>query len=282
MQESIPSRTALRVALRRAAHQLLDWPKVLDDPLAVPIVGAAVSEIHADPTRHTTRFAKHFRAFMVARSRYAEDQLAGCVAQGVQQYVILGAGLDTSAYRGIATNGVTTFEVDHPNTQTWKQERLKWANIPIPALVRFVSVDFERQELAARLEAGGFRSDQPAMISWLGVVPYLTKEAAASTLAFIGKLPQGSGVVFDYAVPRWSLGLLERWALDALARRVARAGEPFRLFFAPEELNALLRECGFQRIEQLAAKEINDRYFADRQDGLRVAGSAGRLASAWT
>jgi methyltransferase (TIGR00027 family) len=268
--------------LRRAAHQLFDSPKVLDDPLAVPIVGEAVAEIHQQRALHQSAVSTRFRAFMVARSRYAEDQLAESIARGATQYMVLGAGLDTLAYRGIALANVNVFEVDHPNTQTWKKERVAAANITVPASVRYVSVDFERQELANALQAAGFRADQMTFVSWLGVVPYLTREAAAHTFGFLGKLTAGSGVAFDYAVSRSSLGFLERLALDALSRRVARAGEPFRLFFTPEELQEFLTGLGFHRIEQLAATEINAKYFADRQDGLRVAGSAGRIVSAWT
>jgi methyltransferase (TIGR00027 family) len=282
MKETTPSRTALRVALWRAAHQLLDNPKVLDDPFAVSIIGDAASEIPANPLRRRSRMAKHLRAFMVVRSRYAEDHLAASAARGVDQYVVLGAGLDTSAYRGIALTGLRVFEVDHPNTQAWKKKCLQTAQIPIPSSLRFVSANFERQDLGAELSAAGFRTDRPAFFSWLGVVPYLTREAAAHTFAFLGKLPEGSGLAFDYAVHRSSLGFWERLVFDALSRRVARAGEPFRLFFAPEELETFLKGLGFQRIEQLATKEINERYFANRQDGLRVAGAAGRIASAWT
>jgi methyltransferase (TIGR00027 family) len=270
----------MRVALRRAAHQLLDNPKVLDDPLAVRIVGNAATEIHAEPARHRTRIARHFRAFMVVRSRYAEDQLKACVVRGVAQYVILGAGLDTSAYRGVVSDGVKVFEVDHPNTQAWKLSCLQAAEIPVPASVHFVSVDFECQNLAAELEAAGFRLDLPTFASWLGVVPYLTREAAADTFGFLGRFPQGSGVVFDYSVPRSSLPLLERLALDALSRRVASAGEPFQLFFTPGELYEFLTGFGFRRIEQLARDQINEKYFADRKDGMRVAGTAGRIVCA--
>lgn len=282
MKESVPSRTALRVALRRAAHQLLDSPKVLDDPLALRIVGDGAAEIHAQLPRHQTRIARHFRAFMVARSCYAEGQLTASVARGVNQYVILGAGLDTSAHRGIVPEKVSAFEVDHPNTQAWKIKRLQSAQIPISSSVRFVSVDFERQELAAELATAGFRQDRPAFVSWLGVVPYLTRDAAARTFGFLGALPEGSGIVFDYAVPRSSLGFLERLALDELSRRVARAGEPFRLFFEPQELDTFLKGFGYRRVEQLSAKEINNRYFVGRADGLCVAGTAGRIVSAWT
>jgi methyltransferase (TIGR00027 family) len=282
MREDIPSRTALRVALRRAAHQILDSPKVLDDPLTVPIVGDAAAEIRADSARHHSPIERHFRAFMVARSRYAEDHLAALVEKGATQYLILGAGLDTSAYRGIALCGLNVFEVDHPSTQDWKRACLVAAKIPVRDSLKFVSVDFERQDLTAELEAAGFRTDRSTFTSWLGVVPYLTKEAAAHTFGFLGSLPKGSGVVFDYSVPRSSLGFLERFALDAISRRVAGAGEPFRSFFTPGEMEKFLNDLGFHRIEQLAAKEINAKYFANRRDSLRIAGAAGRIVSAWT
>jgi len=269
--------------MRRAAHQIFDNPKVLDDPWAVPIVGDAAAEIHADASRHHSRIARSFRAFMVARSRYAEDQLAASVSRGVCQYLILGAGLDTSAYRGTcASQTVRVFEVDHPQTQAWKKQRLEAASIPIPASVSFVPVDFEYQTLQTELEVAGFRADRPAFVSWLGVVPYLTREAASHTLAFLGRFPEGSGIAFDYAVEPSSLPWLERMAVNALSRRVARAGEPFRLFFTPNELDEFLKARGFHRIEQLASKEINERYFSGRSDGLHVAGSAGRIVSAWT
>jgi methyltransferase (TIGR00027 family) len=283
MREGVPSRTAFRVALRRAAHQVFDSPKVLDDPWAVPIVGASISEIRADAARHQSRLARSFRAFMVARSRYAEDQLAASVARGVRQYLILGAGLDTSGYRGVsASENLRVFEVDHPQTQAWKKERLQAASIPLPANLRFVSVDFERQNLQAELDAADFVATQPAFVSWLGVVPYLTREAASHTFAFLGHFPEGSGVAFDYGVAPSSLPFLDRMAIRALSRRVARAGEPFRLFFAPAELDEFLKEHGFRRIEQLSSKEINERYFRQRGDGLAVVGSAGRIVGAWT
>lgn len=270
----------MRVALRRAAHQLLDEPKVLDDPLAIRIIGDAVGEIRAGTARHQSRVGRHFRAFLVARSRYAEDQLAASVARGVDQYVVLGAGLDTSAFRGMAA-GVRLFEVDHPNTQAWKIKALEAASIAIPPALSFVPVNFERQELATELRVAGFQLNRAAFFSWLGVVPYLTKEAAAQTFGFIGSLPSGSGVVFDYAISPSALGLKERLALAALSARVAMAGEPFRLYFAPEELEKFLRGLGFRRIDQLGSQEINAKYFAGRGDGLKVAGSAGRIVGAW-
>lgn len=283
MREQIPSKTAYRVALRRAAHQLLDHPRVIDDPLAVRIVGQTMEEIVAVKDDGGSRTATSLRAFVVARSRFAEEKLAEGIANGVKQYLILGAGLDTSPYRGIAAEtGIKVFEVDHPATQSWKKEMLSKAGIAVPGNVSYVPVDFEKQTLAAELSGAGFLTELKTFVSWLGVTPYLTREAASSTLKFIGSFPAGSTIVFDYIVAFSSLGLLERLALKALAKRVARAGEPFRLFFKPDELETFVRAHGFARIEQLTSGQINERYFCRRTDRLRVIGHAGRIVAAWT
>src|SRR6204780_882647 len=154
MQEGKFSRTAQRVAIRRAAHQLLDNPKVLDDPLALRIIGAeAANLLRTDPKEHHA-FARAFRAFMAARSRFAEDELARAVERGVTQYVILGAGLDTFAYRN-PHPGLRVFEIDHSATQAWKREQLQSAGIAIPPSLTFVPVDFEHQTLANALARSG-------------------------------------------------------------------------------------------------------------------------------
>jgi methyltransferase (TIGR00027 family) len=276
MRDFGASRTALRVAARRAAHQILDRPPVFEDPLALAIAGAEAVEKAASETSSPS-----LRAFMAARSRFAEDELARAVARGVRQYVVLGAGLDTFAYRNPhAALGLRVFEVDHPATQEWKRARLLSAGIEIPAETVFVAVNFERQSLAGALPSAGFSAGQPAFFSWLGVVPYLTEAAFLATMSFIAGLPPASGVVFDYAVERHALGPLEQLALDALASRVAAAGEPFHLFFDPAVLAAQLRQLGFRHLEDLDAAEINSRYFRNRADGLSVRGRAGRLLSA--
>src|ERR1700733_996414 len=170
MQKGKFSRTAQRVAIRRAAHQLLDEPKVLDDPLALRIIGSeAAAELRSNPKEHHA-FSRAFRAFMAARSRFAEDELAGAVARGVRQYVVLGAGLDTFAYRNPHA-GLRVFEVDHPATQEWKRERLRAANISVPSSLTFVPIDFERKTLDVGLEQRGFDANAPAFFSWLGVTP---------------------------------------------------------------------------------------------------------------
>jgi methyltransferase (TIGR00027 family) len=278
MEPGRASRTALRVALRRAVHQVLDKPCVLCDPIAIPLLGAQFS---FDPARESHPIARAFRAFMATRSRYAEDHLAASVAAGVAQYVLLGAGLDTFAYRNPHSH-LRVFEVDFPATQHWKRTLTAEAHIAEPANLTFVPLDFEHMTLANGLAAAGFDTTRPAFFAWLGVVPYLTLEAFRSTLETIAALPPGTGVSFDYGLSRESLSFLRRLAFDALARRVAAAGEPFKLFFTPDLLESELRRAGFHRIEQRDADALNAMYFANRSDGLKLPSPGlGMLATAW-
>jgi methyltransferase (TIGR00027 family) len=282
MRDARPSATAYRVAIRRAAHQLLDNPKVLDDPIALRIIGReAARRLRDGSDDQQGRFARAVRAFMVARSRYAEDELALAIARGATQYVILGAGLDTFAYRNpYAAGALRVFEVDHPATQEWKRGRLAAAGIPTPESVTYAPVDFEEQALSAELARAGFKTDVITFFSWLGVTMYLEPAAIKATLGYVASTPRGGGVVFDYAVPRSSLSWVGRIALDAMSRRVARSGEPFRTFFDPRELAAQMRAMGFTSIEDFGKDEINARHFKDRADGLRVGGSLGRVLAA--
>ena len=280
MQEGHFSKTAQRVAIRRAAHQLLDEPKVLDDPLALRIIGTeAEAALRSDP-KEDHAFARAFRAFMAARSRFAEDELARAVEHAVTQYVVLGAGLDTFAYRN-PHRALRVFEIDHPATQAWKREQLQEAGIPIPPSLTFVPVDFEHQTLADALARSGLNTNAPTFFSWLGVTPYLTREACMTTLSVIAKMRAGSGVVFDFAIDPALLNAGQRQALAALSKRVAAAGEPFQLFFDPAKLQAELKALGFHRTEFLQGAQINARYFKDRADGLCVRGGLGHLMSAW-
>ncbi len=280
MEEARPSRTALRVALRRAAHQLYDArPLVLDDPIAVPILGEAYAEeLRRTPTHPDRRFSTGMRAYLVARSRYAEDNLARATADGVTQYVLLGAGLDTFAHRNPYPQ-LRVFEVDHPATQEWKRELLETSKLRTPANLIYTPVDFESESLAEQLQKAGFDRGEPAFFAWLGVVPYLTLEAFRSTVAFVGSSARGSGLVLDYGQPRSALPLLERLAYDSLASRVKLAGEPFRLFFTPSEIAGELRD--FYNLEDIGSAEINSMYFANRSDNLRLLGSAARMLTAW-
>jgi len=282
MEAARPSRTALRVALRRAAHQIHDRPIVFEDPIAVPILGTQyLEDLRRTPDPAPGEKARPYsigmRAYLVARSRYAEDALAQAVANGTTQYVLLGAGLDTFAHRNPYPR-LRVFEVDHPATQAWKRELLAQSALPHPPGLTYAPVDFECESLPGRLAASGFDPTQQTFFAWLGVVPYLTLEAFRATIRFIAAQPPGSGVVFDYGQPRRVLPPNEQLAHDSLAARVAQAGEPFQLWFTPSEVACELED--FRALEDLGAYDLNLRYFANRADSLQLRGSAARILSA--
>jgi methyltransferase (TIGR00027 family) len=279
LQPGEPSRTARSTALQRAAHQWLETPRVFEDPVALRIFGArGVAWLGRHLDTYRTGGARAMRAFLVMRSRYAEDQLALAVARGVTQYVVLGAGLDTFAYRN-PHRGLRVFEVDHPSTQAWKRSRLKEQDIDIPRSLTFAPVDFETQTLAGGLKAAGFRADRPAFFSWLGVTIYLSKEAVAGTLRYIASRPAGSQVVFDFAPPSNVIAGQERASRERSAAYVARAGEPWINFYSPGPLAEELRASGYSAVRALGSDEMNQRYFSNRADGFRLVGS-GQMMTA--
>jgi methyltransferase (TIGR00027 family) len=270
-----PSTTAQRVGIRRAAHQLLDEPKIFDDPLALRMIGKEdASALQADPYKfEDTPLAPYIRASMAARSRYAEDELERGVQRGITQYVILGAGLDTFAYRNPhSRTELQVFEVDHPLTQTWKRTRLKEAGIALPGNLTFTPVDFETETLAESLRNSGFNPCRCTFFSWLGVTPYLTADAIMATLRFIASAAPGSGVVFDYMILPSLLTTAQFARFDELARRVASVGEPWQASFDPALLMNELRGMGFGYVKDNGPDEMNPRYCANRKDGLRVGG----------
>jgi methyltransferase (TIGR00027 family) len=282
MIEGRRSATAERVAMRRAAHQLCDQPIIFNDPLALRVLSDEAAErMHAGMEQENQNpWARGLRAFLAVRSRFAEEELARAYAQGVRQYVVLGAGLDTFGCRN-AFADLEVYEVDFPDTQMWKRARLEYAGIAIPPTLHFAPVDFERHSLEEGLSEAGFRRSAPAFFSWLGVVPYLTRPAAFGTLRFIAALPKGSGVAFDYSVPREMMGERERDAFDELAARVARAGEPFRSFYDPAQLAVELRAMGFAASEDLGAADLRARWFPGEGAEQRLHGRSGRLLCAW-
>jgi methyltransferase (TIGR00027 family) len=282
VQQNRPSVTAHRVAMSRAAHQLFDRPLVLEDPVALAILGpGAEAEIRSRRGRFRGALSQPLRAFLVARSRVAEDALAEAVRRDVRQYVILGAGLDTFAYRNpYPADRLRVYEVDHPATQAWKLELLRAAGIARPESLTFVPVDFERQALPEQLRAAGLQMGERTLFSWLGVTVYLSREVVLRTLQFVAhSLPYGSGIVFDYAAPLARLSWPRRLVLRALARRVARAGEPWKSYFEPQELARQMRTFGYGHTEDLGAPELNARFFEGRRDRLRV-GGLGHVMSA--
>ena len=281
MKPDQPSTTAYRVAMRRAAHQLLDRPVVLEDPIALRIVGPrGAAAIRENPRRFDSAFGRALRLFLVARSRCAEDALAHAVAAGVRQYVVLGAGLDTFAYRNPhPPERLRVFEVDMPATQAWKREMLGRTKIEPPVSLTFVPVDFETQSLPEQLRAAGFGENEPAFFSWLGVTMYLTRDAVMGTLRYVAQRPGGSGVTFDYMTPPHRLPWLRRIGFHLVARRVAKAGEPWKTWFDAGQLALELRAMGLGRLEDLDGPGLNQRYFGGRERRLGGA-SAGRVMTA--
>jgi methyltransferase (TIGR00027 family) len=270
-----PKLSALRVATLRAAHQLLDTPLVFEDPLALRILGPTEAEsLRKDPQKYDTPRLRGLRASLVIRSRLAEDEWALSKLKGVRQYVILGAGLDTFAYRSQEQESSRIFEVDLPAAQRWKRDCLTVANITEPAGLVYVPIDFERSTLAEGLLKAGFRDHEPAFFSWLGVTMYLEEDAVMSTLHFIASLPSRSGVVFDYGVLPALLSASERSSLQLFAAKAAEHGERWKTYFDPGILTQHLRSSGFSEVEDLGPRQLNDRYLSARHDGLRKGGAA--------
>jgi methyltransferase (TIGR00027 family) len=169
-------------------------------------------------------------------------------------------------------------EVDHPETQSWKRKQLQHQGIDVPASVRFVAVDFEKESLAERLQSSGFDNAAPAIISWLGVTMYLGREAVMQTLRFAAQTcARGSRIVFDFSLPDDLLSEAERLRRDERARKVAEIGEPWISRFHPTSLTSDLLALGFSEAVPLGPRELNARYFSARADGLRVVGSSGRI-----
>ena len=279
MIEGKPSHTALRVAVRRAAHQLLDRPLVLDDPLALRIIPEdRANALRAGGTERGP-LAPYMRAFFAVRSRVAEDELRAAVGRGVNQYVVLGAGLDTFAYRNPFPS-VRVFEVDFPATQQWKRERLGAAGMEVPPSVTYVATDFQREPIQSVLQRAGYDPARPAVYCWLGVTPYLASPVVHDTLRWIAPAIAGGGaLVFDYAVPPSQLTLTQRIVFEMMAASVRKVGEPWITFLDPTGLSRDMRAMGFGELDDLGGEELNRRYFSGRTDGLRV-GGMGRIMAA--
>ena len=272
-----PKPSALMVAMQRAAHQLLERPPVLDDPLALTILGETEAQaLRADLAKFRNPMAQGLRSSVVVRSRLAEDEWAGAIERGVRQYVILGAGLDTSAYRHPDAPG-RIFEVDLPATQAWKQARLREAGIAIPASLSYVPVDFETVTLADGLARAGFDARQPAYFSLLGVTMYLEEQAVFETLGFIAGCARGSAVLLEYVVPLAGLPPMMRIGMEQMTAQLAERGEPWKSYFEPAALADKLATLGFSQSRTWTPEELNRRYLANRSDGLHIGAGPGRL-----
>ncbi|NVD98261.1 SAM-dependent methyltransferase [Massilia sp. BJB1822] len=281
-QAAGPKPSALSVAHLRAVHQLLDQPLILDDPLALKILGPdGEAALRANPQQYDNPVSAVMRTTIAVRSRLAEDCWHAAQEQGVNQYAILGAGLDTSAWRGSLPAPAAVYEVDLPGVQQWKRERLQAAGMSEPQGLHFIPVDFASENLHETMRAGGFSWEQPAFFSWLGVSMYLCEDEVMQTLSTVAQSAPGSSIVFDYLLDPELLSAMERSAMQMFGARLASQGEPWRCHFVPEQLEARLRQLGFRQVEHFAAEQLSERYLSGRSDGLRLGGTT-RLLRAFT
>jgi methyltransferase (TIGR00027 family) len=271
-QAPAPDGTAVRVAMWRAMHVQVDPPPhVLADEIGLQLAAPAGDwrergDMHPQGT-------SRFRAGIVARARFVEDLVAEQAGRGVGQYVILGAGLDTFAQRRPEiASGLRVFEVDQPGPQAWKRQRLAELGYGVPDWLRLVPVDFEaggswRDQLAA----AGFDPGQPAVVASAGVSMYLTRDANAATLRQIALPAPGSTLVMTFQLPLDLLEPEDRPGRQAAENGARASGTPFLSFFTPPEMLALARDAGFRDARHVSADALNERYFAGRADGLRMA-----------
>jgi len=268
-----PSATALMAAAARAAHLIVDdEPRIFADPLAAVLLGDQADELVSYHTLHGTHpVLSGARAQVACRGRYAEDALARAVAAGVSQYVILGAGLDSFAYRGGLAGRLRVFEVDHPASQDFKRSALRAADIPVPGNVRFVPADLVTGSLGQCLNAAGFDASVPAVIAWLGVTMYLTAEAVAATMTAVGGFAPGSELIADYMLPEDSRDEAGALYGRLVAQASAERGEPWRSCFTPQEIAELARGCGLSSARSVRQRDAIPAGLWRRTDSLRPA-----------
>ncbi len=267
MNSQEASRTALATAYLRAVHQLLDaTPRILDDPIAVRLLGEDASrKICEFAERYQIPEAKALRSHVVLRSRFAEDRLADAVQRGVSQYVILGAGFDTFALRQPAwAKSLKIFEIDHPSTQLVKRSFITKAGLDLAANVSFAQIDFEHESLLEGLCRHHVSLEEPTFFSWLGVTVYLKEAAIDSALKSMAAYPPGSEVVLTFKQPPTRTAARAAEAARKLADNVASVGEPFVSFFEPKAIEAKLLSAGFSKVEFLDLETADARYFASR------------------
>jgi methyltransferase (TIGR00027 family) len=276
MKEGIPSGTAISSAVMRAVHQIRDAePKILTDNVSVGLVeGSTEEEILAqDKSLHDPFIA--LRAGLVLSSRFAEDQLEIAVAAGIEQYVILGAGLDTFAFRQPAwARTIRIIEIDHPPSQEYKRERLAAKGIHIPNNVELCPIDFEHTTLSDGLAVVTFDFSRPSFFSWLSVTQYLTESSIEATLRFILIMPSPTQIVFTFVPPDECLAPYTLPSLQFIADMAAAVGEPWITRFRPEHWKDWLLKLGFSSVFHLTPQLANDRYFMGRTDGLQASEDA--------
>jgi methyltransferase (TIGR00027 family) len=264
-----PDASAVEAALQRGAHQHLDDPPyVLEDDVGRQLVAPAAGWLD----RFRPEGVRRVRASQIGRARFVEDFVVKRLTAGVQQYVLLGAGLDSFALRHPSLSArLHVFEVDVATTQSWKQQRLNDLGLAVPPNVRFVPFDFQSDgSWVQALVARGFDSDRPAVVSMLGVSQYISSEATSATMHEVAQLGAGTAFACTFLVPvDFVPDAAERATRTVAAQNLAEAGHPWVSLFTPEEFIALAHTAGFAEVRHVSPVELTARYFTDRSDGLR-------------
>jgi methyltransferase (TIGR00027 family) len=266
-----PSRSALTAAAARAAHLIVDdQPTIFADTLAAALLGERAEELIAYHERHGTHpVLVGARVQVTCRGRYAQDALARAVRAGVTQYVLLGAGLDSFAYRdGPLAGRVRVFEVDHPASQEFKRAALAAARVEVPDSVRYVPADLARDPLIQCLAAAGFDAAAPAVIAWLGVTMYLTAQAVAETLAAVAGLAPGTELIADYLLPEDARDEAGALYGALVAQASAEQGEPWRSYFTPDQMADLAGRAGFGAVRAVSQRDTIPAALWQRADSL--------------
>ncbi|WP_288790723.1 class I SAM-dependent methyltransferase [uncultured Elizabethkingia sp.] len=264
-----PNNTAIRTALWRAFHTQADAePYILEDTVGLQLIAPEKGWQERPDIKYTQRL----RASVVARSRYIEDIITTEIQKGTDQYVILGSGLDTFAQRNPdIISKIQIFEIDQPDTLSWKQKRLSETGFHIPENLHFVPINFEKSSWWEQLLKAGFNIHKPAVIACTGVTLYLTRSAIKETLQHMVSLAAGSVVTISFYLP---VELLEKedQPMQEMANKGAQqAGTPFISFFSPEEVIAIAKESGLKNTNLVSTEDIKDLYFKNRTDGLSPA-----------
>jgi methyltransferase (TIGR00027 family) len=269
-----PSRAAVLTAVARALCSQPSGPGIFADDLAIRLAGEEGRRLGERLRREIPR--RHLGAFVrwvCIRSRFTEDLVERAVARGVGQCVILGAGLDSFAYRRVdLVHRICVFEVDHPASQAWKRGRLAELGVKVPDDLIYASVDFEHQSLRERLGSAGFDFQRPALVSWIGVTMYLTLDAINSTLATVAECAPATQIVLTYNQPRHSLDHFARQVTGAVASIAAEMGEPFVRLFLPDEIEGVPQTHAFADIAQFGPQEARASYYNGNAD-VEIAGA---------
>ncbi|RKD24719.1 methyltransferase [Ammoniphilus oxalaticus] len=270
-QVAQPDHTAVRVALWRAMHLQVDSPPyVFEDNIGLELI-APKEDWRQRPDMDPVG-TSGFRASIVARARFVEDIVLERLAQGITQYVILGAGLDTFAQRRPELSSkLKIFEVDAPSTQAWKKQRLMELGFGVPDSLHFAPVDFEKgASWWEQLTSVGFDTNKPAVLAATGVTQYLTHDAIVSMLRRTAQLAPGSTLAMTFLLPLEQTDSEIRSEVEEAKQGARASGTPFISFFTPSEMTALARELRFRDVCHVSAADLNERYFSDRTDNLRL------------